>query len=202
MSKWKSRKKKEKKRLAKNKLVPMNIVRRCLYIIENLRTIYLDTAILGYKTDADREQRSGKSLLWFVKRHNRTTFISFVDVYEIRPIFRIRKGKESLKKKIIDATEEFSPKVIMEKETLETLRKNRDFLDFLLKLGIEDADAAHFTIALFKKIDLFVSFNKRIFKNKKTRILREVMRRRLKMPVVWCIEDIESNLEEMKKHNF
>ena len=57
-------------------------------------------------------------------------------------------------------------------------------------------------IAAYIYFDLFVSFNKRIFKSRKTKIYRELMQRRLKMPVVWSIEDLESNLEEMKKYNF
>ena len=116
MSKRKSRKKKEKKRIAKRKLVPLVLVRKYLDIIENLNTIYLDTAMLGYRTDAERQYNCGKRLLWFIRKHDRTPFISFVDVYEIRPIFRIKKGKEKLKREILKATEEFSPQVISEKE--------------------------------------------------------------------------------------
>ncbi len=202
MSKRKTRKKKAKKRAAKSKSIPGPIVKKFVRIVDRLRTVYLDTAILGYKTDYERQKRCGKNLLWFVKKYGRETFISYIDVYEIRPVFQVKKGNEGLKRKILEAAEEFSPKVIGERATRNTLKENKRFFNFLVSLGVSEPDAAHFTVAVFRGIDLFVSFNKRIFVNKKKKIKRRLMGRRIRVPEVWTIDELESLLGEMRKQGF
>ena len=154
-----SKKKKSKKLIPKEKL-------RAILPYIRVSSIYLDNAILGYKTDSEREEKCARLLLKYVKKYNIQTFISFVTISEIRPLFigKISEVKPELKKKILEATKEFSPVAIGDKETTKLLKENKSFFRFLKKIGIGDYDAAHFTFTVFSNIDLFISVKNHLLK--------------------------------------
>jgi len=185
------------------KLIPKDKLRAILPYIR-VSSVYLDNAILGYKTDNEREDKCVKLLLKYIKKRDIQTFISFVTVSEIRPLFigEISKIKPKLKKKFVEAAEEFKPVVIELKETIKILKNNKSFFEFLKKIGIKEYDAAHFTLTVFSNIDLFISFNKRIFKDKQNKIKKELMRYNRKMPYVWSIDDIEDIMKKLEEINF
>jgi len=190
-------KKREAKKRRKQVVLSRTLANNLIKFLPMSR-VYLDNAILAYKTDSKKEKISVKKLLDFVKKHNKKSFISYVSLFEFRPFFAVANA--SLKKMVIQGVKEFSPYLIDKKSTQALLAKNKKFFNFLLDCGVDDADAAHFTIAIFSDMELFISFNKRIFKNKKKKIAKELIKHHKKMPLVWNREEIDNILGEFKKN--
>lgn len=196
-SKRHKKKKKNKKHLYSREEI------KFIQKIAGIKLIYLDNALLGFKTDEARKKTCGENFLQWVKKEKKETIISYVNIYELRPLFfgKIKKSKPELGRTIFKTLKDFKPDLILEEDTLKLLKNykklGKDF--FMDKLKVGEADAAHFVLALISNVDLFVSFNKRAFKNKKKSIANEIIKYGLKMPEIWDLNDIEENLSKYDK---
>lgn len=175
---------------------------RFIIKIHSYRLIYLDNALLGYKTDEPEKRICGDDFLRWVKKNKIETVISFINIYELRPLFigKIIKVHPDLAKNVLATLDDFKPVLIPEDATSELAKNNKNLWLFLTgKLKFSDQDAAHFVMAVASSVDLFVSFNKRAFQENHKKIKNKLIALNLKMPEVWTLKDIQRNLQIYKQ---
>ncbi len=170
--------------------------------IHSMKLIYLDNALLGFRSDEKDKKQCGEDFLRWVKGKNITTLISFINVYELRPLFigKIVKLHPGISQNVLKTLTDFKPDIISEEDTIETAKRNKELWLFLTKkLKLGDYDAAHFTMAVAYGCDLFVSFNKRAFQENRKKIRNKLTELDMKMPEIWTLEDIKKNMEMDKR---
>lgn len=176
----------------------MNFIRR----MHSLRLIYLDNALLGYQSDELDKKKCGDDFLRWVKKNSIETIISFINIYELRPLFvgKIIKIHPHLARNVIHTLNDFSPSVISEEDTAKLAKSNKSLWLFLTKsIKLSEEDAAHFVMAVACRADLFVSFNKRAFQQNHKKIHNRLTQLHLKMPAVWTLGDIQKNMQIYKQ---
>ena len=193
----KKQKRKSRKSLKKRKEYTEKEM-RFIIKMHSLKLIYLDNALLGFRTDEPSKRICGEDFLKWVKETNITTIISFINIYELRPLFigKIKKSHPELANDVLKTLQDFNPEVISEKDTEKLAKENKTLWSFLTKkFKLGEEDAAHFVMAVASNCDLFVSFNKRAFQQNYKKIENKVMKLKIEMPKVSTIKDIEKNME-------
>jgi len=165
--------------------------------VRSIKLIYLDNPLLGFKSDEEDKKKCGEDFLRWVKYQRIETVISFINIYELRPLFigKIIKVHPQLAKNTLSVLQEYNPSVISEKDTVRLAKEYKSFWLFLTKnLKLSDADAAHFVMAVGSGSDLFVSFNKRAFQKYHKKIGNKLQLMNKPMPRIWTLEDIKEKM--------
>jgi predicted nucleic acid-binding protein len=180
--------------------VPDNIVR--LYrTLRNINSVYIDTCFVGYLTDDEKNIRRGDLITKYFKNYNIKPFYSTLVIEELSAIDLELKDKKlekmiGLWKKVLN---EINATLF---EIGKISNEGADFYEFLRNLGISKNDALHFTLTVFKNIDAFVSFNKKIFVNNKNKIDRKLMLLKKKTPLIFQVDELYKNLEKLDRYGF
>ena len=97
--------------------------------INSIKLIYLDNALLGYKSDEEEKRICGDDFLNWVKNTKKESLISFINIYELRPLFigKIIETHSHLAKDILKTLNDFDPLVMGEKETQKLFKKIKNY---------------------------------------------------------------------------
>jgi hypothetical protein len=78
--------------------------------------------------------------------------------------------------------------------------EEKKFYRFLLNRGLSKNDAIHFTMTVFNDIDSFLSFNKKIFTERKSKIERQLMVLKRKTPIIFQVDELYRELKKLDEY--
>lgn len=183
-----------------NLAIPIDIIK--LYRkLKLIRTIYLDTCIIGFLTDGKEEKECGELIGSFIKENNITCFISQLVLDELTAAEEVIDHKKMgvmVGKWLTSLNRVFNPELIKIKKESKDVK---EFVDFLMGLGISKNDATHYAIAVFYDKDAFMSFNKKIFIERENKISKTLMLMKRKIPEFLDARELYKKLKILEKHN-
>jgi len=181
------------------KKIPDSIVK--LYRkLRQIRSVYIDTCFVGYLTDDDQHKERGDLIVRYLQNYKITPYYSTLVIEELSEIEDELDDDKKLHGMVdlwIKVLEDIGARSL---KVTEISSEEKKFYRFLLNRGLSKNDAIHFTMTVFNDIDSFLSFNKKIFTERKSKIERQLMVLKRKTPIIFQVDELYRELKKLDEY--
>ena len=181
------------------KKIPDSIVK--LYRkLRQIRSVYIDTCFVGYLTDDDQHKERGDLIVRYLQNYKITPYYSTLVIEELSEIEDELDDDKKLHCMVdlwIKVLEDIGARSL---KVTEISSEEKKFYRFLLNRGLSKNDAIHFTMTVFNDIDSFLSFNKKIFTERKSKIERRLMVLKRKTPIIFQVDELYRELKKLDEY--
>lgn len=169
--------------------------------LRRINSVYIDTCFVGYLTDDDKHKEQGNLIVRYLQNYKIKPYYSELVTEELSEIEEELDDDSKLRGMVdlwITVLKNIGAKSI---KISDISSEEKKFYRFLLEIGIAKNDAIHFTITVFHDIDSFLSFNKKIFIERKSKIDRQLMLLKRKTPIIFQVDELCRELENLNEYN-
>lgn len=180
--------------------IPESIV-KSYQKLRHIKSVYIDTCFVGYLTDDDKHKEQGDLIVRYLQNYNIKPYYSDLVIEELSEIEEELDDNSKLGGMVdlwVKVLKNIGAKSI---KISDISSEEKKFYRFLLELGMAKNDAIHFTITVFHDIDSFLSFNKKIFVQKKSKIDRRLMLFKRKTPLILQVDELCRELKKLDEYN-
>lgn len=182
------------------KTIPERIV-RVYRRLRHIRSVYIDTCFVGYLTDDAEHKERGDLIVRYLQAYTITPYYSplvLEELSEIEHELDDDKKLEGMVDRWMHVLEDIGARCL---NVTRVSAEEKKFYRFLLNLGLSKNDAIHFTMTVFYDIDAFLSFNKKIFAERKRKIERRLLALKRKTPLVLQVDELYRELQKLDEYS-